>query len=96
MACLCKDAFGNPSLACFGTCDSVMNERIQKSKDDVFRDPMQGFSELILSQIEKRIAYRMAELTIKFERSQIDLYQKAYKEGLKDGIAIGIDLYQKY
>ncbi len=96
MSCQCKDENGQPSDRCYGTCGTISKKAIVQAQEKVSRDPMAGFAELILSQVEKRIAYRMAELTIKFERSQIDLYQKAFKEGLKEGIAIGIDLEHKY
>jgi hypothetical protein len=55
-----------------------------------------GFAELILSQVEKKIAYRMQELKVTFERSQMEIYKKAFMEGIKEGIDIGKNIDPTY
>ena len=91
MACKCTLPDGSLSYNCFGTC----GESIINMKEKISIDPMSGFAELILSQLDKRIDYRMSELQVIFQREQIELYKKAFLQGIKEGINIGIELQNK-
>lgn len=82
MSCNCKNPDGTPSNLCFGICfpDGALRRQ---------EDPPNSLAEYVLAQLEKRIDYRLAELKVAFERDQINLYKKAFLEGLNEGIAIG-------
>lgn len=86
MACKCTNPDGTLSQMCIGAC---VKEVIVKHVDEVKRDPMNGFSELIMSQVEVMIRNRMTTLQVTFQKEQFDTYKKAYIEGIHEGIAIG-------
>ena len=86
MACKCTNPDGTLSQMCTGAC---AKEVIVKHVDEVKRDPMNGFAELIMSQVEAMIRNRMTTLQVTFQKEQFDTYKKAYIEGIHEGIAIG-------
>jgi hypothetical protein len=86
MACNCKKEDGTLSDRCFGAC---VKDSIVKQKEEAIRDPMNGFAELILSQVDQRIQNRMTSLQVTFQKEQFELYKKAFLDGLNEGIAIG-------
>lgn len=86
MACKCKNPDGTLSNECFGAC---VKDSIVKQEEDAKRDPMNGFAELILSQVEQRIQNRMTSLQLTFQKEQFDLYKKAFLDGLNEGVVIG-------
>ena len=86
MACKCTNPDGTLSQMCTGVC---LKEVIVKHVDAVKRDPMNGFAELILSQVEVMIRNKMTTLQVAFQKEQFDAYKKAYIEGIHEGIAIG-------
>lgn len=86
MACKCTNQDGTLSQRCTGAC---VKEVIATFVDDVKRDPMNGFVELIMSQVEVMIRNRMTTLQVTFQKEQFDTYKKAYIEGIHEGIAIG-------
>jgi len=92
MACKCKNQDGTLSDKCFGDC---LKDSIAKQVEDSRRDPMNGFAELILSQVEQRIQNRMTTLQVKFQQEQWDLYKKAYLDGLKEGITIARSIHNE-
>ena len=87
MTCKCTNFDGTLSDICYGTCKK---ESIIKQEEDARRDPLNGFAELILSQVEKIIQNRMTSLQITFQKDQFELSKKSYREGILDGIEIGI------
>ena len=86
MACKCTNPDDTLSQMCTGAC---VKEVIVKHVDEVKRDPMNGFAELIMSQVEAMIRNRMTTLQVTFQKEQFDTYKKAYIEGIHEGIAIG-------
>ena len=86
MACKCTNPDGTLSQMCTVAC---VKEVIVKHVDEVKRDPMNGFAELIMSQVEAMIRNRMTTLQVTFQKEQFDTYKKAYIEGIHEGIAIG-------
>lgn len=86
MACKCLNPDGTLSSRCVGAC---VKESIINQEENARRDPMNGFAELIMSQVEQRIQNRVTTLQVSFQKEQFDLYKKAFLDGLKEGIAIG-------
>jgi diacylglycerol kinase family enzyme len=91
MACKCKNPDGTLSDVCIGAC---VKDSIVKQEEEARRDPMNGFAELILSQVEQRIQNRMTTLQVTFQKEQFELYKKAFLDGLNEGIEIGKRLNQ--
>ena len=89
MACKCKNQDGTPSQTCMGTCklDVIKEQEIQQQ-----RDPLNGFAELILAQVDKRLDLRLAKFHLELHDEFLQDYKKAFLEGLKEGIAIGRDM----
>ncbi len=85
MACDCRDKEGNLLSMCVGAC--VKKVLIQQ-EEQVKRDPMQGFAELILSQVEQRIRNQMNSLRVSFEKEKLELYKSAFLEGIKEGLRL--------
>lgn len=86
MPCTCKNSDGTLSDVCFGLC---AKDSIVKHLENIERDPMKGFADLILSQVDQRIQNRMTQLQVTFEKEQFNVYKKAFLEGLNEGIEIG-------
>ena len=86
MACRCRLPDGTLSAVCMGAC---VKESIIRQEEDARRDPLNGFAELILAQVERLIQSKMTALQVSFQQEQFDLYKKAFIEGLKEGLAIG-------
>lgn len=89
MACNCNKEDGTLSGICFGTCKS----HIGFITGEAERDPLNGFAELILSQVEKRIERQMYQLKIEFQAEQIKLYKEAFLEGIKAGMVLKDEYY---
>lgn len=87
MACECRDGAGNLLDVCAGLCQ----KKPFKAIGQLERDPMNGFAELILGQVNKMIENKLNEFQVKMVQFQIDAHQKAFIEGLKEGIDIGKD-----
>jgi hypothetical protein len=85
MACNCLNEEGQPTQMCRGTCNKL-KAIINNQHEEQIRDPMNGFAELILSQVDKLIAQRMDSLRIEFQKEQFDMYKKAFIEGLEVGL----------
>ena len=85
MACGCKDFNGKPTDRCVGLC----KESLIMQQDIQARDPLNGFSELILSQVDKMIESKINKIKVEFQKEQIELHKIAFLEGLKEGIEIG-------
>lgn len=86
MACKCTNPDGTLAQMCTGAC---VKEVVASFVEDVKREPMNGFAELIMSQVEAMIRNRMTTLQVTFQKEQFDTYKKAYIEGIHEGIAIG-------
>lgn len=89
MACTCKNEDGTLAKNCIGKC---VKKSIIKQEEDARRDPMNGFAELILSQVEQRIKSQMTVLTLSFKKEQFDVYKEAFLDGINEGIKIGRSL----
>ncbi len=87
MACECRNSDGSLSGFCLGNC--VRNSIIQQ-EENAKRDPLQGFAELVLAQVEQRIINHMNILRVDLEKEKLDVYKKAFLEGINEGIAIAI------
>lgn len=85
MACTCTNRDGTLSLLCYGSC--LKSAQVQQD-ENAKRDPMKGFAELILSQVEDRIKNNMNLLRIEIEQEKLELFKEAFIEGIKAGIAI--------
>lgn len=86
MACKCTSKDGTLAQMCTGAC---VKEVIVKHVEEAKRDPMNGFAELIMSQVEIMIRNKMTTLQVTFQQEQFDNYKKAYIDGIHEGIAIG-------
>lgn len=86
MTCKCLNHDGTSSEICFGTCrlESMIVEQDKQQQ----RDPLNGFAELILSQVDKIIDRRIMQCRVEFEKSQIALYKTAFLEGIKEGMKL--------
>ena len=88
MPCNCKNEDGTLSDRCYGKC---VKDSIVKQSEEASRDPLNGFAELILSQVDRRIQNQINALQVKFEREKVEIYKEAFLDGLKEGISIGKD-----
>lgn len=76
---------------CFGQC---LKENIVLQQENAKRDPLNGFRELILSQVDKIIDDKLNRLKINFEASKAITFKNAFLEGFKEGIKEGIKIMQ--
>lgn len=85
MACSCKHPDGSYMEKCIGSC---IKESIIQQQENAKRDPLNGYGELILSQVDKIIDYKLKSLIVKFEKEKIEIWKEAFCDGLKNGIEI--------
>jgi len=85
MACNCKNDDGSLSKVCFGTC---IKKSIRQQEENASRDPLNGFAELIMSQVSNMLDYKIQKIQIRFQEDQIKLYKSAFLEGINEGIKI--------
>ena len=93
MACQCKNPDGTLKSMCVGDC--VKGSIIQQ-EESARRDPMNGFAELIMSQVDQRIQNRMTTMHVQLQKEQLEIYKQAFIEGLKEGIGIGKGILQDH
>lgn len=93
MACECRDNEGNLLKMCVGTC---IKKAVLQQEEQTKRDPMQGFAELILSQVDQRIRNQMTTLRVIFEKEKLELYKTAFLDGIKEGIRISREVNKNY
>jgi hypothetical protein len=91
MACKCKNEDGSLSSRCMGTC--VEREMCRQSAEIQERDPLNAFREEMLGRMHEILEDRMKDFKLDFQKQQIDLYKTAFLEGIKEGLAIGQDIY---
>ena len=65
-----------------------MKNSIIQQEEDAKRDPLSGFAELVLSQVEQRIKNHMNILRVELEHEKLDIYKMALLEGIKEGIVL--------
>ncbi len=86
MACTCKNEDGTLSDRCYGAC---LKECIIAAKETQKRDPLNGFVELIMSQVHNLLEHRLTRLQLTFETSMLNTYKDGYREGLLQGVKLG-------
>ena len=87
MACKCINQDGSLSDKCYGTCkkDIILEQEEQQ------RDPLNGFAELILKQVDQRIDFAINKFHVKVQRDfYVDLRHE-YTQGFKDGFEFAKD-----
>lgn len=82
MACNCRNEDGSLSGRCFGTCkiDVIVEQEMQQQ-----RDPLNGFAEIILAQVDRRIEYQILQSTLKARKEYFEDYKEAFTDGFKQG-----------
>jgi hypothetical protein len=91
MACTCKDAEGNPLNRCIGLC--LVKDAIYTITDEQKREPLNGFAELILSQVDKMISERLNKFHLNLDNDFQGEVFDAYNKGIKYGIELGKEFY---
>jgi hypothetical protein len=93
MACQCKNEDGTLSQSCRGVCS--INSSIIQTEDNK-RDPLNGLTELILSQVGKMIDIKLSKFHLEIHDEFLCDYKTAFKEGIREGIKIerNIDDYE--
>jgi len=82
MACNCKNEDGTLSQRCFGTClkKEIIDQEIQQQ-----RDPLNGFAEMIIAQVDKRIDYALNNFNVKLQKDWFIESSEIFLEGFKEG-----------
>lgn len=92
MVCKCVDSNGSLLDKCIGTCKI---EVIHLQMEQQHRDPLNGFAELIMSQVDKLISSRIYDLKFDILKESKKIQREEFMEGLREGIEIGRTLYDK-
>lgn len=82
MACKCKNQDGTPSQLCTGMCklEVIKEQQLQQE-----RDPLNGFAELVMGQVNKLMDNRFNEFQVRTDKEFMANYQKFFLEGFKQG-----------
>lgn len=90
MACNCRNEDGTLSNKCYGICkkDVIIEQEMQQQ-----RDPLNGFSELIMSQVDKLISHRLIELKVSLMKEHKEIEREEFMKGLKEGLELGRQVY---
>jgi hypothetical protein len=93
MSCECRNQDGTLSEICFGTCKIgvIVEQEMQQQ-----RDPLNGFAELILAQVDKRIEYQLLQSTLKARKEYFEDYKEAFVEGFKQGFKFSKEIDDGY
>jgi len=88
MICKCLNPDGSLSPTCFGTCkmSSIIDYEIQQKND-----PLNGFAELILSQVDKMIDAKLSKIKFEYENKANISSIEMFKEGFSQGYQIGFE-----
>ena len=80
--------YNSSKAECFGV--------IQEMEEQQHRYPLDGFAEIILAQVDRRISQRLSECRVEFQESQLSLYKKAFLEGIREGLNMRRDIDEDY
>ena len=94
-SCQCKEADGSFSLICYGLCKTniIKQHQAQERDPSQERDPLNGFAELIMAQVDKLISQRLHDIQVTFYKEQIINYKEAFLEGIKEGLKLQNNSY---
>lgn len=87
MVCKCINPDGTPTQYCTGSCTVLK---------PVVDDPLNGFAELILSQVDKRIEHALDKFHIKIEKEISVDYRDIFLEGFKEGLKFAREENERY
>lgn len=93
MPCNCKNEDGSLAGRCFGTCkiDVIVEQEMQQQ-----RDPLNGFAELVMSQVEKLVTRRLDIFRIEMMKYNREISHEDFIKGLKEGIKIAKEIDDGY
>lgn len=91
MACKCKNFDGTPASMCMGMC--VAKEAVEVSEEMQRRDPLNGFTEVIMSQVSQMIASEINKFQLRLQKEHFETYREAFLAGIKEGIELGREIY---
>jgi len=89
MACNCKNSDGTMSDKCYGTCKKhiIVEQEMQQQ-----RDPLNGFAELILVQVDDRIERALNKFHVSLQKE----LSIECKDVFLDGFYEGFKFYRKF
>jgi hypothetical protein len=93
MPCNCRNEDGSLSGRCFGTCkiDVIVEQEMQQQ-----RDPLNGFAELDMSQVEKSVTRRLDIFRIEMMKYNREISHEDFIKGLKEGIKMAKEIDDGY
>ena len=85
MPCNCRNEDGSLAGRCFGACKVEFIIEQEKKQQ---RDPMNGFAEFAMAQVDKHLEYKFAQFRADILKEQREINNEEFLKGIKHGIML--------
>lgn len=93
MACKCTNSDGTLRDSCIGTCHkSTAILQGDNIKPDAFNAALNHVLSIVDKRVDDNIEVITNKCRVEFYQEQLELYKKAFLEGLREGLSQGIEI----